>query len=75
MVVISLSLGRKRRSSYEPRMNRSQASKIRADSKEAKVASKAAADNRSRASRANSQDKAASRSLGKAVNRLNAEFR
>jgi hypothetical protein len=52
-------------------MNRSPASKT-------KAASKAAADSRSRASRANSQDKAASRvvtrSLGKAVNRLSAEL-
>ncbi len=64
-------------------MNRSQASKIRAASKAAKAASKAAADNRSRAtadnrSRASSQDKAASRvasrNLGKAVNKLSAEF-
>jgi hypothetical protein len=52
-------------------MNRSQASKIRVASKAAKVVSKAAADNRSRAS---SQEKAASRNLGKAVNRLSAEF-
>jgi hypothetical protein len=54
-------------------MNRSQASKIRAANK---AASKAAADNRSRAS---SQDKAASRvasrNLGKADNRLSAKFR
>ena len=53
-------------------MNRSQASKIRAANK---AASKAAADNRSRAS---SQDKAASRvasrNLGKADNRLSAKF-
>jgi hypothetical protein len=65
-------------------MNRTQANKIRAVSKAAKVANKAAAASRSRAnsqdkaasrSRANSQDKAASRNLDKAVNSLSAEFR
>jgi uncharacterized protein YjbJ (UPF0337 family) len=58
-------------------MNRSLANRTKVVSKVARAVSKAA-DNRSRAKRASSQDKAASRvvnrSLGKAVNRLNAEF-
>jgi hypothetical protein len=48
-------------------MNRSPASKTKVVSKAVRVASKAAADSRSQASRASSPDRAVSKSLGKAA--------